>query len=115
MFSSHGGKASRYFSAMASASASESPQLRTTSLSTGVSRRAAMGWVSGIGPVTPRTTPVRAGSYHSDPVAPASRSTSRATIRLSSWTVVVTSSWLGGIPNSPGENSVAGMNPPRVQ
>ncbi len=112
-FSSHGANAWTYLAAMASASDALSPQLRTTSFRTGVDSRAASGCISGTGPVTPRTTPVRVASYQSDSVAPASRSRSRATIRLSVCMTLVTSSWFGGMPNSNGSKSTSGMKPPR--
>lgn len=62
-FSSHGAYLRTNLAAISSASFSESPQLRTTSLMTGVCRRAVSGWVSWLAPVMPRTTPVREASY----------------------------------------------------
>ncbi len=112
-FSSHGANAAAYFAAIACASASLSPQLRTTSFNTGVDNRAASGCISGTGPVTPSTTPVRDASYHCESVAPASRSRSRATTRLNVCRVLVTSSWFGGRPNSNGSKFTSGTKPPR--
>lgn len=112
-FSCHGANALTYFSAISEASCAVSPQLRTTSLSTGVDSRAASGCISGTGPVVPSTTPVREASYQLDSEAPASRSRSRATPRLRVCMVLVTSSWLGGSPNSSGLKSTSGRNAPR--
>ncbi len=111
-FSSHGAYARRNLAAISSASRSVRPQLRTTSLMTGVWRRAVSGWVSWLAPVMPRTTPVREASYQGWS-APASLSRSRATTRLRSWRTSVTSRVFGGRPNSSGLNGTSGMKPPR--
>ncbi|SDZ42435.1 hypothetical protein SAMN05216215_10723 [Saccharopolyspora shandongensis] len=113
--SSHRVNAWAYFSAICSASSVVSPQLRTTSLSTGVDSRAASGCTSGTDPVVPRTQPVVDASYHAEPTAPLSRRRSRATPRLSSCIVLVISSWLGGSPHSSGLKSTSGTKPPRCE
>jgi hypothetical protein len=114
-FSVQGGKAAVYRRAISSASRSLSPQLRTAALSAGVWSRAASGIMLELPPQTPSTTPVRAGSYHSEVSQPASRSTSLATWRLSSWISPVASSVLGGMPNSRGSKRNGGRKPPRRQ
>ena len=91
-FSSQGANAAVNLSAMALASSIDRPQLRAASFRIGVESRAASGCIKGTGPVVPMTTPVREGSYHDDPVAPASDNRSRATPRLSVCMVEVTSS-----------------------
>ncbi len=97
-FSSQGAKAAVNFAAISSASVSVSPQLRTTSLRTGVCNRAESGWVRELEPVTPRMTPVRDGSYQLAEAVPASARVCRATTRLRSWSTPVTPSVVGGSP-----------------
>ncbi len=103
------------FAATASASAAEMPQLRMTCFSTGVCSRAINGCTSELDPVTPKIAPVRRESYQPASSQPASRSRSRATTKLSSCRMSVTSNVVGGRPNSSGLNATSGTKPPRRQ